>query len=36
MLGVYGAMRRPLEPRRYQQVRGGATAIAFAINVLTI
>ena len=36
VLGVYGATRRPLEPRRYQQARGGATAIAFAINVLTI
>ena len=36
VLGIYGAVRRPTEPRRYQQARAAATAIALAINVLTI
>ena len=36
VLGVYGAVRPPLETRRYQQARAGATVIAFAVNVLTI
>src|SRR5207245_471237 len=35
-LGVYGAGRAPTEPRRYQQARAAATAIALAVNVLTI
>jgi hypothetical protein len=36
VLGVYGALRPANEPRRYQQARAAATAIALAINVLTI
>jgi hypothetical protein len=36
VLGVYGAVRAPTEPRRYQQARAAATAIALAVNVLTI
>lgn len=36
VLGIYGALRAPLEPRRYEQSRAGATVIAFAVNVLTI
>lgn len=35
-LGLYGAARRPLEERRFQQVRAMATLIALAVNVLTI
>ena len=36
VLGVYGAVRPPTEERRYQQARAAATAIALAVNVLTI
>ena len=36
VLGVYGAVRAPTEPTRYQQARAAATAIALAVNVLTI
>jgi hypothetical protein len=36
VLGVYGALRAPTEPRRYQQAGAAATMIAFAVNVLTI
>jgi hypothetical protein len=36
VLGVYGSLRAPTEPRRYEQTRAGATAIAFVVNVLTI
>jgi hypothetical protein len=36
VLGIYGALRPPTEQRRYQQVRAAATAIALAVNVLTI
>jgi hypothetical protein len=36
VLGIYGALRPPTEPRRHQQARAGATAITFAISVLTI
>ena len=36
VLGVYGAVRAPTEPRRYQQARAAATAVALAVNVLTI
>jgi hypothetical protein len=36
VLGVYGALRPPPEPRRYEQSRAAATVIAFAVNVLTI
>ena len=35
-LGVYGAFRPSGDQRRYQQARGAATGVAFAINVLTI
>jgi hypothetical protein len=36
VLGIYGALRPASEPRPYQQARAAATAIALAINVLTI
>jgi hypothetical protein len=36
VLGVYGALRVPIEARRYDQCRASATVIAFAVNVLTI
>jgi hypothetical protein len=36
VLGIYGALRSPIEPRRYEQSRLGATVIAFAVNVMTI
>lgn len=36
VLGIYGAIRRPTETKRYQQARAAATAIALAVNVLTI
>ncbi len=36
VLGGYGAIRAPTETRRYQQARTAATAIALAVNVLTI
>ena len=36
VLGIYGAFRVPVEPRRYGQSRAGATVIVFAVNVLTI
>jgi len=36
VLGIYGAVRPPSEPRRYQQARAAGTVVAFAINVLTI
>ena len=36
VLGIYGALRAPIEPRRYEQSRAGATVIAFAVNVVTI
>lgn len=35
-LGVYRALRPPVEPRRFDQSRAAATVIAFAVNVLTI
>jgi hypothetical protein len=35
-LGVYGAFRRPSEPRRYQQSAAAATVVALVVNVLTI
>lgn len=36
VLGIYAAIRPQHEPRRFQQARAAATAMAFAINVLTI
>jgi hypothetical protein len=36
VLGIYGALRAPTEPRRYEQSRAGVTVLAFAVNVLTI
>jgi hypothetical protein len=36
VLGVYGALRQPTEPRRFEQSRAITTVIAFAVNVLTI
>jgi hypothetical protein len=36
VLGIYGALRSPSDPRRYEQARAAATVIAFAVNVLTI
>lgn len=36
VLGLYGAVRRPHEPRRFEQTRAAATLIAFVINVVTI
>jgi hypothetical protein len=36
VLGIYGALRYPTGPRRYDQARAAATVIAFAVNVLTI
>jgi hypothetical protein len=35
-LGVYGVLRPPTEPRRYEQARAVATVIALAVNVFTI
>jgi hypothetical protein len=36
VLGVYGACRRPSEPRRFEQARAAATIVAFVVNVVTI
>ena len=36
VLGLYAAVRPANEPRRFQQARAAATAIAFVINVVTI
>lgn len=36
VLGCYAAFRPVLEPRRFEQARAATTALAFAINVITI
>ena len=36
LLGLYGAVRPPSEPRRLEQARAAATIVAFVINVVTI
>jgi hypothetical protein len=35
-LGLYGAVRPAIEPRRFQQARAVAAVVAFVVNVVTI
>ena len=36
VLGLYGAVRPAIEPRRFQQARAAAVVVAFVVNVVTI
>jgi len=36
VLSVYADLFPPADPRRFGQIRAGATLIAFAVNVITI
>ena len=36
VLTVYADFFPPTDPRRFRQVRGAATVVAFAVNVITI